>query len=100
MWYRLSIDALKTRGMDYEQGFTPAGFAERAVQASLAPEEFVSVSECVARAAYGKLAPAQRQIAQAESCYKEILGRVSRLGRLKLLIKRIFAGGGVSLNIP
>ncbi|MCR4576559.1 MAG: hypothetical protein K5784_01460 [Clostridiales bacterium] len=100
LWYRLSIDALKTRGMDYEQGFTPAGFAERAVQARLAPEEFVSVSECVARAAYGKLAPTQRQIAQAESCYKEILGRVSRLGRLKLLIKRIFAGGGVSLNIP
>ena len=100
LWYRLSIDALKTRGMDYEQGFTPAGFAERAVQARLAPEEFISVSEYVAKAAYGKLAPVPRQIAQAENCYKQILGRVSRPGRLKLLSKRIFARGGVSLNIP
>ncbi|MBO7358700.1 MAG: transglutaminase domain-containing protein [Clostridia bacterium] len=99
-WYRLSIDALKTRGMDYEQGFTPAGFAERAVQARLAPEEFVSVSECVAMAAYGRLAPVPKQIGQAESCYKEILQRVNRLGRLRLLLKRIFTRGGVSLNIP
>ena len=86
--------------MDYVQGFTPAGFAERAAQARLAPDVFIAVSEDAARAAYGRLAPAPKQVAQAESCYREILGRVGRMGRTRLLFRRIFSRGKASLNIP
>ncbi|MBR6008489.1 MAG: transglutaminase domain-containing protein, partial [Clostridia bacterium] len=100
LWYRLSINALKIRGMDYVQGFTPAEFASSAVRANAAPEEFQAVSADVARAAYGRLAPDPKQVARAENCYYDILRKAGRLGRTRLLFKRIFSRGKVSLNIP
>ena len=54
----------------------------------------------VARAAYGRLAPDPKQVARAENCYYDILRKAGRLGRTRLLFKRIFSRGKVSLNIP
>ncbi|MCR4621373.1 MAG: transglutaminase domain-containing protein [Clostridiales bacterium] len=99
-WYRLSIDVLKYRGMDYAQGFTPAEFALRAVQADLAPGEFTAVSAIVMQAAYGRIAPTGKQVAQAEDCYGEIVLRAGRITRARLLLRRLLGGGRVSLNIP
>ncbi|MBQ3668509.1 MAG: hypothetical protein II920_04705, partial [Clostridia bacterium] len=89
VWYKACIVALEVEGLSMTHGYTPSGYAEKAVQMGIADESFESFSFQVAGRRYSESNDAHFDKNEAERAYKGIIGTMKLKFRFKWYLRRI-----------
>ncbi len=89
VWYKACILALEAGGLSLREGYTPVGYAEKALSMELADKSFLALSREVARARYSESGDEEIKAGVARSAYRGIVRRMKRVSKLKWYLKRV-----------
>lgn len=100
LWYRVLLTLLMRRGLAPEGGETPRRFAQRAVDQTEAPRDFIAFAELIERMQYANRPTDESGARLGEMLYKAMLTRLPRRERLKWRVDCLRHGAGDSRQIP